>query len=310
MSKIGGYSKVYAIGHHAIQGLLEEPVLVEEKIDGSQFSFADLDGELVCRSHTKDIIIDAPEKMFNKAVAVCQELYATHQLHPGWVYRAEYLQKPKHNTLTYDRIPEKGLVIYDIDTGLECYLDWPQKNVEAKRLGLEVVPILFHGRITSMDFIRSMLDTVSFLGGTKIEGVVAKRYGYFTVDGKTAMGKYVSELFKEKHVKEWKKGTTKDVVQNLILELKSEARWQKSVQHLKEAGQLDGSLKDIGPLIRAVPEDILEEEKQHIMEELFNHFWPQIRRAVTGGLPEWYKEELAKKEFEEDQEYQLRSRQE
>lgn len=299
MAKIGGYSKVYAIGHYAIQGLLEADVLVEEKVDGSQFSFGNLEGELVCRSRGKDIILDAPEKMFTKAIEVITELYATHQLHEGWVYRAEYLSKPKHNVITYDRVPEKNLVIYDIDTGFECYLDWAQKNVEAKRLGLEVVPIFFHGRIKSMDELRSLLDTNSFLGGSKIEGVVVKRYGLFTVDGKTAMGKYVSEVFKEKHIKEWKKGTTKDVVQNLILELKSEARWQKSVQHLKESGQLDGSLKDIGPLIKAVPVDVLEEEKQHIMDELFNHFWPQIRRAITGGLPEWYKEELAKKEFEE-----------
>ena len=297
MAKIGGYSKVYAIGHHAIQDLLDEPVLVEEKIDGSQFSFGNLDGELVCRSHTKDIILDAPEKMFNKAIQVCRELFPI--LHPGWIYRAEYLSKPKHNTLTYDRIPDRGLVIYDIDTGLECYLDWANKHVEAKRLGLEVVPVFFQGTIKSMDMLRSMLDTNSFLGGTKIEGVVAKRYGVFTVDGKTAMGKYVSELFKEKHVKEWKKGTTKDVVQNLILELKSEARWRKAVQHLKEEGKLEGSLKDIGTLFREVPADILKEEKEHITEELFKHFWPQIQRAVTGGLAEWYKEELANNAFKE-----------
>ncbi len=306
--KIGGYSKVYAIGHHAIQGLLETDVLVEEKIDGSQFSFANLDGELVCRSHTKDIIIDAPEKMFNKAITVCQELFP--MLHPGWIYRAEYLSKPKHNVITYDRVPEKNLVIYDIDTGLESYLDWASKNVEAKRLGLEVVPIFFQGRISSMDQLRSLLDTDSFLGGTKIEGVVVKRYGLFTVDGKTAMGKYVSEVFKEKHIKEWKKGTSKDVVQNLILELKSEARWRKAVQHLKEEGKLEGSPKDIGMLFRAVPEDILIEEKVYIMQELFRHFWPQIQRAVTGGLAEWYKEELAKKAWDNDLADQLRSRQE
>ena len=102
MAKIGGYSKVYAIGHHAIQGLLEADVLVEETVDGSQFSFANLDGELVCRSRGKDIILDAPEKMFTKAIEVITELYATHQLHEGWVYRAEYLSKPKHNVITYD----------------------------------------------------------------------------------------------------------------------------------------------------------------------------------------------------------------
>jgi len=297
MSKISSYSKVYALGHKSILNLLDGDVLVEEKVDGSQFSFANIDGELVCRSHKKDIILDAPEKMFNKAVEISRELFPL--LTPGWIYRAEYLSKPNHNVLTYGRIPTRTLVIYDIARGLEDYLNEYDKLAEALRIGLEVVPVFFNGRIESLEQFKSLLDTDSFLGGTKIEGVVIKRYDYFSLDGKVGMGKYVSELFKEKHVKEWKKHTSKDVVQNLILELKSEARWRKAVQHLKENGKLTESPKDIGLLFRAVPEDILEEEKDYVMKKLFDHFWPHIQRAITAGLAEWYKEELAKKAFKE-----------
>jgi len=30
---------------------------------------------------------------------------------------------------------------------------------------------------------------------------------------------------------------------------------------------------------------------------LWSHFWPHIRRGTTAGLPQWYKDELAKAAF-------------
>jgi hypothetical protein len=36
-----------------------------------------------------------------------------------------------------------------------------------------------------------------------------------------------------------------------------------------------------------------------IKDSLWKWAWPQLRRAVTRGLPEWYKAELMKKQFEE-----------
>ena len=48
------YPQIYALGHRYITELLLDPVLVEEKIDGSQFSFGvfEVEGEhqLRCRS--------------------------------------------------------------------------------------------------------------------------------------------------------------------------------------------------------------------------------------------------------------------
>ena len=82
---IHSYPNVYAIGHAAIRDLLQGDVTVEEKIDGSQFSFGVIDGELQCRSKGKQIIIDAPEKMFTEAVAMAK--YISSVLQPGWVYR-------------------------------------------------------------------------------------------------------------------------------------------------------------------------------------------------------------------------------
>ena len=177
-----------------------------------------------------------------------------------------------------------------------------QKTEEANRLGLEVVPLLFSGKVENFEMFKSFLDKESILGATTIEGVVIKNYSLFTAEKKVAMGKYVSEKFKEVHSGDWKERnpTSKDFETILVEKYRTEARWRKAVQHLREAGTLTESPQDIGLLIRAVPVDILKECEEEIKETLFKHVWPHISRGLTRGLPEWYKEELAKTAFPEN----------
>lgn len=295
MNHISSYPTIYALGHRAITELLSGPVVIEEKVDGSQFSMARIMGELSCRSKGQDLIVEAPEKMFNKAV----ETAASLDLHDGWIYRCEYLMSAKHNTLAYGRAPARNLVIYDVETGPSCFLNPLEKKEESDRLGMECVPLYFAGVVLSLDQIQSIMDHDSLLGGCKIEGVVIKNYALFTPDKKVMMAKRVCEGFQEKNAAEWKKSnpTTTDIVETIITCLRTDARWQKAVQHLRDAGQLTDSPKDIGPLMKEVPADILKEEREWIGEQLTKHFLPQIIRGSTRGLPEWYKEELAKKAF-------------
>ncbi|HKZ41906.1 MAG TPA: RNA ligase family protein, partial [Candidatus Hodarchaeales archaeon] len=294
---IHSYPQVYQIGHKAIKNIFDGPVLVQEKIDGSSFSFGFIDGELQCRSKGKQLILDAPEKMFTRAIETAKEL-ARH-LHPNWVYRAEYLEKPKHNTIAYSRIPNKHLILYDINTGTEEYLYPNLLSVEGEGLGLEVVPKFFEGVISDFTQFKELLERESVLGGSKIEGFVVKNYSLFTQEKKVAMGKYVREDFKEENAKDFRarNPTGKDITQILIMKYKTEARWRKAIQHLREQGLLEDSPKDIGLLVREVPSDILKECETEIKDALFEHFWKNISRGVTAGLPEFYKEELAKSAF-------------
>ena len=68
MNSWHSYPSIYNIGHRYVVDLLNEPVLIEEKIDGSQFSFGVFDGELKCRSKGAQLNLVAPEKMFIKAI--------------------------------------------------------------------------------------------------------------------------------------------------------------------------------------------------------------------------------------------------
>lgn len=294
---IHGYPSIYQIGHRAISDIFKGDVIIEEKVDGSQFSFGVINGEVECRSKGKQLILDAPEKMFQKAVDYVRSIAP--DLTWGWTYRGEFLSTPKHNSLAYSRVPQNHIVIYDIDTGLEEYMTWEDKANEARRIGLETVPIFFQGVVSDFSQFQSFLSAESFLGGAQIEGVVVKNYSLFTQEKKVAMGKYVSEAFKEVHQKEWKKTNPsgRDIETLLIEAYRSEARWQKAVQHLKEQGLLEGSAKDIGLLIREIPQDILKECEEEIKKQLFDHYWSKIARGSVRGLPEWYKEQLAKTAF-------------
>lgn len=297
VKEINSYPSIYAIGHRAISDIFTGPVVIEEKIDGSQFSMMRLNGELFCRSKSVMIMPSAPEPMFQEAVAVATRL----PLQDGWIYRGEYLKKPKHNTLAYSRIPENHIMIFDVQTGPETYLVTEEKRVEAERIGLECVPVLYADRVNDFASLKGLLDRDSALGGCKIEGVVVKNYAMFTPDKKAMMGKFVSEAFKERHGKEWRKSnpTSKDVVLLLIAEFRSEARWRKAIEHLRDAGKLEMSPRDIGCLIKEIPDDILTEAEDDIKDVLFKYFWPQIRRGVTAGLPEFYKHWLAENCFDD-----------
>lgn len=301
------YPKIYALGHSAVRELLDDDVVVQEKVDGSQFSFGvfehpEAEGDCILRVRSKGAVMhpEAPEKMFTKAVEAVKAVQ--HLLIPGWTYRAEYLSKPKHNALAYDRVPRNHLALFDVNTGEEVYQSPGAILTEAERLGFEAVPLIHHGRITSIEQFREMLDRTSFLGGQKIEGVVAKNYRRFGPDKKVLMGKFVSEAFKEVHAREWGDANPgpKDIITQIIDAHRTPARWAKAVQHLRDVGKLEGSPRDIGLLIVETKKDIFEECKDDMLKALWQYARPHIERGVIRGLPEWYKDELLKKQFEGD----------
>jgi hypothetical protein len=300
MEHIYSYPTVYALGHSAIIDIFKDPVLLEEKIDGSQFSFSlNMDGELLCRSKGKQMILDAPEHMFEKAVVSIRN--RVDLLHPDWIYRCEYLEKPHHNTLNYERIPKDNLIGFDIGTELEVYMSYEDKVKEFKRIGFECVPKLYEGMIESIDQFMPFLDKLSILGGTNIEGVVAKNYTLFTKDKKIAIGKYVSEKFKEVNAAEWKHSnpTQSDILGELITRYRTPARWNKAIQHLREQGLLEDSPRDIGKLIVEAQIDTEKECEEEIKDILYKHFMPKIKRGIISGLPEWYKEQLLGNAFQD-----------
>jgi RNA ligase len=297
--KLHSYPQIFNFGHRAVMDLLMHPVYVQEKVDGSQFSFGlDDDGTVITKSKGALVYIETADKLFKGAVEYVHSI--KDRLKRGYTYRGEVLCRPRHNTLAYDRVPNHNVVLFDVNVGEEQYMPYSEVVEEAKLLDLEVVPLIHAGMVGSYDQLKGYLDTTSFLGGQKIEGVVVKPIGYglFGIDKKTLMGKYVSELFKEVHTGEWRKNnpTNNEIVERVALAYKTPTRWEKSIQHLRDAGQIEDSPKDIGKLMKEINVDVLKECEQAIKEELFKAAWPKISRILTAGFPEYYKDRLLKQQ--------------
>lgn len=298
MAEIPNYPKILQLGDKHIRTIFDEPTEITEKIDGSQFCFGKIEGELVVRSKGKIMPVDAPESLFNEAVEYVVSV--EDRLEAGAVYFAEYLKKPKHNILSYSTHPKNHLSLFGMLSSGEWITKHDHLGLIAKDLGIDVVPLLFYGKINDIDEVFKLIDQESYLGGVSVEGVVVKNFKeYFIADRiiPVMAGKYVSEKFKEKHTKDWKKQNTgKGKWEVYVQQFRSEARWQKAVQHLKENGEIEGAPRDIGKLIKEIQRDIEEEERENIKEFLWRQFGREPMRVGTAGFPEWYKEKLARQE--------------
>jgi hypothetical protein len=298
---ITAFPKIFAVGSHHIPRLFDGPVEITEKVDGSQFVFGKIDGELQIRSKGAMIVPESPNDMFAEGVEWV--LSIQDNLPDNTVFYGEYLRKPKHNVLAYDRIPKNHFALFGVSTpGGEFVNAHIELASIASRLGCDVVPLLHEGTIDHEE-LSKLLDTDSFLGGQKIEGVVVKRYEPLLLGGQIInihAGKYVSERFKEIHRKNWsKEHTSGGKWQSYCAQFCTEARWEKAIAHLKERGELVHEPRDIGPLLKEIKEDITAEEKEAIMQVLWNLHKDDVFRIAIKGFPEWYKERLLKEAFDE-----------
>ena len=298
------FPKIFAIGTDYIKDIFKNDVEITEKIDGSQFGFGVFDGALYLRSKGATLYANNPEKMFNAGIEYIVSVQE--RLPEGIMFYAEYLRSPSHNTLKYGRTPKNHLMLFGAMNMTELFVsDYGQLTDYADLLEIEIVPLIYQGNIKSPDFLMGLLERESILGGAQVEGVVVKNYiAKFLLGGQPMplmAGKFVSEKFKEVHRGTWnKQNTGKGKWETFKESFKTEARWQKAIQHMAEAGTLTNTPQDIGGLLKEIKDDIAAEEKEAIKDFLWKEFGVEVLRYATIGFPEWYKEKLMERSFEEE----------
>ena len=300
---IKAFPKIFHIGTSFISDIFVGPVEITEKIDGSQFVFGkDLSGHLFMRSKGAQLFAENPEKMFEPAINYV--LSIQQYISRNTAFYCEYLRSPKHNTLTYSRIPRNHLMLWGVSNFIGDRFTSQHTVIEewADDLDIEPVPLLYYGEIQHPDDILKFMHKESGLGGAEAEGVVVKNYAQqFLLGGQpipVMAGKYVSEAFKEVHRTGWaKENTAVGKWQAFKDGYATEARWAKAVQHLRDAGKLTDSPRDIGPLLKEIKDDIVAEEKEIIMEFLWKEFGPDVLRRAVAGFPDWYKQQLLMNAF-------------
>lgn len=303
MKQCPPYTKVINLGNPYTDNALVGEVVLQEKIDGSQFRFGiNEEGELVFSSHHNTLNRFAPAGMFKEAVEylLSIEPIIKANFSNDTYFFAEYLQKPKHNAIAYERIPKNHLVLFDaLDNG-----KWIKSNVRAEYasiLNIDNIPeFSIEGKTSySKEDLQTILEAkpVPMLGGEfGIEGIVIKNYSQTILLGGQVFPlftKYVRSEFKEKNDKVWGEvHSKKNNLEDFIKSFQTEARWEKALIHLKEQNQIVGELKDIGILIPEVIKDVVAEEAEAIKQYLYKLYINDIKRSCSKGIPDWYKKKL------------------
>lgn len=291
---IKSYPKILALAGRYFDLIKGKRVELTEKYDGSAFAYGkDREGNLYMRSKGANLYPDGNvQDLFRPAVE--HVLSIQHTLPLDTVFYGETLKSERHNTLKYNSIPRNHIALYGMtDFERTMAYDYGYMVIAAREMEVDCVPLLGYYTFNSTDEVLELLGKESNLGGPEMGGVVLKDYSApMEFSGMvypfTAL-KLVSEKFKEVHKSNPDWTPNKSKLENLLERYRTEARWEKAVQHLKERGEFTGEYKDIGALIREIHLDLVTEEKDNFKEALYDIYQKDWKNIATRGMPEWFK---------------------
>lgn len=265
----------------------EGEFILQEKIDGSQIR-GEITPEGEIHTGSKDVEWDevtVVDKQFTLGKEKMTEaLLKLKPIRKHVVLFGEYLSKERHNSIHYDRVPKNNIYLFDAKIDGK-WLTEPQLSGLAVMLDLEPPNTLaIMDSMPDMTIIRGYLEQPSILGGQR-EGVVVKNrdilFEKFTVEQFFAM-KVVNDKFKELNKEVWETEkragirSIEDLVQTVISAIQLQAFWNKSIQHLRDSGESEHSMRDIPKLIELLQKDIEEELADEFKEQLYKHMKTNI----------------------------------
>lgn len=301
-SKMIGYPSIPALNPNSGKDWLYNDNYkwyIEEKLDGSQLSFMlNDDGELnfYCRNRPAG----KNNSVFSKSIDMLQLLKP--KMKPNIMYHGESIIKPRHNTVTYDRVPKYYWIMYDVQLPDKTFLNRPLVEHFAKELGVEVVPVLFNNAeeqttISAIEIAQDFISKIeageleSYLGGIP-EGVVIK-HPKFESDNSTFSAtklKVVTNKFKEAHMAKKPKNlnTESDFCSWLGEQFNTQARFHKAYQHCRDRDQLTGKKeKDIYKIVQDLDQDFEDEWQELCKQYLWAEYKDKIQKSARKDFSDW-----------------------
>lgn len=290
-----------------VPGLFDGDVVVMEKVDGSQFRIKLTPDGWDCGSKSVNGKDNIDKSMFDIAIKEAERIWNIYTS-TEWVDKygamylyCEYLRHMKHNTLEYSRVPENHLYLFNV------MVDCPGgfKPLDPRYTGtlrdiarvFEIdPPNILHTGKASVDLLDRLLETESYLGGCKVEGVVVYNYSrtYTNIPqwiGFPLMGKYVRPEFTELNNENWSK-IKKPVVERVIEKYITPQRFEKVIAHLKEQGLIEGHMRDMKYIYDEFFADLYNEEECTLMFEIYNAVMSQVEHRAKKILTKWYTDRL------------------
>lgn len=187
------YPKIHRLGKEETDGILEQPVTVQEKVDGANISIWIRDGVVRCGSRTRELtegfngFVDAVAA--NPLLLTYLNAWPRHRLYGEWLVK---------HTIAYPETAYRKIYLYDVyDEETEEYKSQGFVKDLAEELGLEYPQIFIQNRLVTEDQIKEVVGK-SFIGPIG-EGVVVKNPEFTNKFGDHVYAKVVTEKFKEQN---------------------------------------------------------------------------------------------------------------
>jgi len=278
------YPKIYRYDSRYCDELFDDEVEISLKKDGSNFRFSWTGTELVWGSRK---VLKPTGKPFNSAKEYVEE--RAKELPTNWIVFGEVIGGINQHRIVYKGIHIDVVVfdVYDIHT--ERFLPSKEWMERIKSVGFNTVEIL------DTQDVNEALDEAR---RRNEEGIVIKNYS------NQVFGKAVLENFKaKKSAKSPLQQPDKKYERMFLIQTVTEHRVSNIIHALQDEGKFEWSMKSMPTLIKAVYEDIIEEELvDFIMDHpkidsfSFKHVKKALGGMVAGILKSLMTERRLKKE--------------
>lgn len=270
------YHSIVRLGHKSTVDVLNigDYIVIQEKIDGANASFRK-DGDVV-RAYSRNKELNE-ENTLGGFYQWVQENVKAEDLHEDAIYFGEWLNPHKVKYPDY----EKQFFLYDIyDTETERYIGFRLVELQAEKLGLNLVPVFYDGEYQSFEHLESFVGKTALGGmlGDKQtgEGIVVKNVNYEDRFGRQLFVKLVVDDFREVQKQKKYKNPNEALTPEAILahEVITQPRIEKLIYKFKDEGLISANIekKDIGFIFKNVNtyvwEDVLKEESDQITEDM------------------------------------------
>lgn len=287
------YPKIKQLGHEDTIKLFlnsEDEIVLEEKIDGSNFRVFIKNGELFFGSRN----LDLSENNYNqweRSVKFIKETLQDKDLSfiEGHILFGEATNP---HTLHYDLEKIPPFLGFDILTPEGTFIK--NKNEIFETLGLPVVPTVKKIKVSEISKVDDSWVPQSQYGDIKAEGIVFKNYERQT------FAKYVRSEFKEQNKKVFggSKKHAEDGTDYLSIKYCTSARIEKHIFKLIDEGhKLEmAMMKDLPKLVTS---DMWDECYKDISQERVTVDLHQLRKVISLRCKEVLKQMIQNKLFNE-----------
>ena len=299
------YPKIYSLGDDENKDIftyVDDEIIIEEKVDGGNGSFwLEKDG-LHLGTRNRDLITDKDDKTFAKQRNYLLGILADKEISDQYIYYIEWMQR---HTINYETAPD--VIALDVrlkhmmseeDGGRGFFLNRDAKEVEFKRLGLEVVPLVWRGKARELKKMKleDLIKQSKYYKG-QMEGIVIKNYARKAPIGNHQIyAKVVADAFKENNRAVFGsiKSANTDTIK-IVDEYCTDARIRKKIlEQTKEYSQLL-DLKLMSKVPSTVIKDIIVEEFDGIFGNYKFIDFKQFKQLVAKRCLRIIREEMAKK---------------